>query len=230
MRRTVFYAVTVVMAITVVFTACKDKKPDNSNNNNNNNGGNENNSLVVDANNVIDGSSDIAKVKAYVLNFDEYLVASSDYTNNGFKMTLSSVPNRYLLPAVALDFPLFLISDKSAKMADVEFIAYDDDNSTLGIGGFHLEDQITDNEAHYFYADRNFTVKGTYDGDKYDCTFKKGWNIMYETDEGVSTQKPSGASYVWVYYNWGGWDDYSTANQKNKSRFPAKAKREKNRR
>ena len=235
MRRKVFVA-TAVMAMAMVFTACKKKPDDNSSNN----GGKEDevNLLVVEAKNVIDGSSDITKVKAYVSNFDEYLVVSTNYTSNGFKMTLSKVPSKYLMPAIS-DFPFLMISDKSAKMTDVDFIAYD--NADMPIGYFSFEDPITGSEATYVYADKNFTMKGIVAWDeeddddeyatKFDCTFKKGWNIMYETEEGVSTQKPAGASYVWKYWNWGGGgdDDYSMSNQKEKSRFPARLHRVRNR-
>jgi len=183
MKRTVLYAVTAVTAMTMVFAACKDK---NSNNN----------SIEVEAKNVIDGNGYIVKVKAYVLNSDEYLLTSTDYVNNGFKMTLPEVPSECLISATLM-FPKILVRDKNAKVLDVDFFAYD--NEDWNVGDFYLEDPITDYEACYYYADRNFTVKGNAKGRKYDCTFKKGWNIVYERDVISTTKKPSGANFVWVY-------------------------------
>jgi len=232
MKRTVF-VVTAVMAMAMVFVACKDKKPKDNSNNNNNNGGNEDYSLVIEVKNVNDEGDDIAKVEAWVSEMNEYLVASANYTNNGFTMTLPKVPSSKLTPvAYYLSvMPQLKISDKTARFSRVEFIAYD--NTGDEIGNFYLEDPITESEAAYVYADKDFTMKGTivWDDDfigTFDCTFKKGWNIVYDTENGITTQKPAGASYVWKYWSWGGSgeDDYSMANQKEKSRFPARLHRE----
>jgi hypothetical protein len=63
----------------------------------------------------------------------------------------------------------------------------------------------------YVYADKKFTVSGSGTDDEgwtynINCSFEKGWNIMYSTDDydnetwGYSTTKPSGISLNWYFY------------------------------
>ena len=227
MRRKIFNVTTAVVALVMVFAACDDKK-----NNGSNNGGI--NSLVIDAKNVIDGSSDITTVKAIIYGEDDdYIVASGEYKNNGFKLDLSkAVPDKYL--ECVGDIPAsIVVSDKNAKVTNLEIHAYN--SSGDEIGTFYFED-VNEIEATYIYADRNFTIKGEYTENyedytytmKFDCSFKKGWNLIYsKSDVNASgytstmlTQKPAGINYRWVYYEYG---DY--AKQKSKSHFPKLGKK-----
>jgi hypothetical protein len=181
--------------------------------------------FIIDAKNVVNGSAKIVTVKATVLGeYDDYIVASSEYKNNAFKLTLSTVPSRYLY-----DFMFggngVVLSDENAKMAYLDVFALD--NTMKPIGYFFLDDASGgENATDYFYVDRNFTAKGTYVNDdeiwQVDCTFKKGWNTVYWVGTSLTTTKPSGINFKWVYYNSWIEEDYSLANQKSnrKSRFP----------
>jgi len=72
--------------------------------------------------------------------------------------------------------------------------------------------------AEYWYVDRDVNVQGT-QGDygyapdiKFDCSFKKGWNLVYvnyvrgKYGESVvvvySTQKPSNLTFGWFWYQY----------------------------
>ena len=82
---------------------------------------------------------------------------------------------------------------------------YDGDDDE--IGDFYLEEENGDNEYYtsWFYSDRDVTIKGEDDGEKYNVTLKKGWNVVYDsyTDGSYSltSQKPSGVNYTWNFYD-----------------------------
>ena len=125
----------------------------------------------------------------------EYKIASVKYESGEFELNElnfpESVPDEYLRTVPEHLFPISEtvdISDIEAKIGLVDIYA---NNNTGGYnGGFSLN---SDNWlAVHLYADRSFTVKGI---DKYgtviDCSFEKGWNIMYyNSQEGHTTQKP----------------------------------------
>ena len=130
--------------------------------------------------------------KAYWI---EYKIASVKYENGEFELNElnfpETVPYEYLVTASEYLFPISEtvdISDTQSKIGLVDTYA----NNNIGNynGGFSLS---SDNWlAIHLYADRSFTVKGI---DKYgkviDCSFEKGWNIMYyNSQEGHTTQKP----------------------------------------
>jgi hypothetical protein len=185
--------------------------------------------FIIDAKNVVNGSAKIVTVEATVWGKDDDFVAtSSPYKNNAFTLALASVPSKYLL-YVEQYFEVgsgVTISDRQAKVAMLEILAYDNRKDMLG--DFYLEDIADDeNVAIYFYSNKDFTMKGTYEDEEedmvwqYDCTFKKGWNMIYWVGTLTTTTKPSGIDFKWVYHDWDE-EDYSLANQKSnkKSRFP----------
>ena len=185
-------------------------------------GGGGGDAFVVTAKNVIGGSSDIATVAGLVEGeYDEGEIASAPYKNNGFELKLpATVANKYLWNINEDGEMDDMISDKNAKVTDLWIEALDSDKDY--IGEFYYEDEGNDYYAAalYLYADRDFTIKGSiyeeWDGDYYkmewNCTFKKGWNILYMFedngwDEYYTTTKPSNVNLKWYFY---GGDDGKT--------------------
>jgi len=171
------------------------------------------NATVVDGD---DYNDEIATVKAEMENDEEetFYIASGKYANGGFKLTLPNNVSEKHLYAINETFDDFdgTISDPNAKIGAIWISAFDE-NGKL-IGEFYQEYDGDDEgiEANYLYVDRKVIVKGYDDELEFDCSFKKGWNIVYgiETDEGgkITTQKPSGVNLKWYYYYFK--DDKST--------------------
>ena len=198
-------AIATCLAVSTMFFSCEEeetKKPAVTNN------------FVIEATNVLGGSSDIATVRALEpISYDE--IASAEYKNNGFKMTLpKTMASKYLRYGASdyFDAPLNLVSDKNAKLATVELIAFNSTGDEFGEFYWEAETYSYYVSAGYVYADRDFTVKGTDNSGSYevkwDCTFKKGWNVLYwyedsdSGDESYTTQKPSGVNLKWYFSSW----------------------------
>jgi hypothetical protein len=156
---------------------------------------------------------------------EKYAISSCKYENGKFKLTLpANVPEKYLFTMGYFDnFDEFdgTISDPNTKTTACLFVALNGDNKV--VGDFFHGDIDTKTSVDYLYVDRNVTIKGkglleeVYDGYvyfEYDMTLKKGWNIVYfsnNRDDGnnyiyiVTTKKPSDMDFKWYYYNWYDW-------------------------
>ena len=202
-----FFSLFLVMVVlSFAFVACKkDKDKDTGNKNN----GIENPS-VIDAKNVVDGSSDIFIVNAELWNYDakDYnVIASCEYKNSSFKLNLpETVPDECLYTiGENWYFLTEIISDENAKVADLGIFAYTNEEEYLG--KFLLGDDMQSVEVTYIYADRDFTIIGIDESlglsEIYDCSFKKGWNIRYfvKSRDGYlrTTKKPAGVILKWFY-------------------------------
>ena len=163
----------------------------------------------ITATNVINGSTQIKTVKALVYwgDYDnEDAIAQAPYTNNGFTLELPKTLSAKYLFLISEDAPSGItISDKNVKIYVLEDISgYDKDDDEIGY--FYLEEEKGDNEYYtsWIYSDRDVTIKGQDDGDKYNLQLKKGWNVVYDsyTDNGFSlmSEKPSGVNYSWNFY------------------------------
>jgi len=188
---------------TVVFNSC-DKDDDNDGDTN---GGN---ALKITATNVINGSTNIKTVKAKIYwesgenDYDEDAIAQAPYLNNGFTLELpTTLEAKYL---ETMDLEGIAVSDKNFKsyfLYDLRGYNEDDDE----IGYFYLEEENGDNFYYtsWIYSDRDVTMEGENDGEKYNVTLKKGWNVVYDsyTDDGYSltSQKPSDVNYTWNFYD-----------------------------
>jgi hypothetical protein len=172
--------------------------------------------FVIDAT-VVNGNSyngKIATVKAVTDYFLlEYIVATCKYENGGFKLILPETVKDNLGSITTWCGQNFegTISDKDTKRAMASIGAFD--SSDKWIGTFGYEDGS--NWVDFIYVDRDVTVKGkssaTYGenifNEEYDCTFKKGWNMMYVAAESFgseyfyvnTTKKPSGVNFQWNY-------------------------------
>jgi len=92
------------------------------------------------------------------------------------------------------------ISDPQAKIGLLSVITYNSRGSYIGNFISHDSEWW---RAQYIYADRSFTINGSSKHNLvFDCSFEKGWNIMYYNplDGGIyTTQKPLDVDFEWRY-------------------------------
>ena len=171
--------------------------------------------FVIEATNVMDAPNDMASVIAIsygveVENQNEAAFASAKYENNGFMLNLpATVPSKFLLTWTYDYFSDEVVpsSDKNAKIAYVHLYGRDHNEEWIA-QIIPVDDREWSIVATYIYADRDFTAKGKVSSKtEFDCSFKKGWNIMYyilKDDEEsleviVTTQKPANANLLkWI--------------------------------
>jgi len=209
------YLLTAVLLLMTAFVSCK--KDPVSGSSSSNDDASIINATVVNGD---DYNGYIATVKAMTGYEDdddwyEYELVSGKYANGGFKLTLpATVSDKYLWDITdAFEFDDFqgTISDPKAKIVGMWTEAYDKNDED--IGEFYCEKYYdSDNWMEYVYVDRNVTIKGYDDeyGDEYDCSFTKGWNIMYiiiatNYEWTYTTTKPSGINYKWYFYDESDW-------------------------
>ena len=206
MKKTFFkFGLLALGLTTAVFNSCNKDDDDNS--------GNGGNASKITATNVINGSTRITTVKALAYwessNYDygNDAIAQAPYKNNGFTLELPENVSSKYLDLLSEDAPSGVsISDENAKIFFLDDIrGYDEDENE--IGDFYLEEENDDSEYYtsWMYADRDVTIKGEDDGDKYDVNLKKGWNIIYESytenSGSLTSKKPSGINYSWNFYS-----------------------------
>lgn len=191
---------------TVVFNSC-DKDDDNDGDTN---GGN---ASKITATNVFNGSTNIKTVKALIYwesgenDYGKDAITQAPYLNNGFTLELPTTLGAKYLETIDADvLEGIAVSDKNFKSCFLEDLrGYNEDDDEIGY--FYLEEENGDNDYYtsWIYSDRDVTIKGEDDGEKYNVTLKKGWNVVYDsyTDDGFSltSQKPSGVNYTWNYYD-----------------------------
>jgi len=182
MKKTLLNLLIVATLLLVAFTACK--KDDD--------GGN---ASVIEAKNVKTwGNSSVATVKATIEAYD-FEIASSKFQNNSFTLKLpKSVAGEYLDFATTIA-PASLMSDKNAKGAFLKVNAFNSFGEAEGT--FLLIDDTNEVWADYVFVDRKLTIQGASWGIQYDCSLKKGWNIIYLYKFKYTTQKPSNKNMNW---------------------------------
>jgi hypothetical protein len=200
MKKTVFLAVAV---ITMFFTACNGNENEPISDNDSYVQIREN-PLRVKVTNVenVYGEidfRDIAFAKAigyYRTGDDEwhnYLEFPAKYENGGFELNLSDAISDEYLQVVSNreDREGVALSDTQAKFM---FFGVHAHNSTnMYIGSLRIGSENWNIE--FRYADRDFSEIGISKfGEEFDCSYKKGWNVVYYFYDGVktksTTQKP----------------------------------------
>ena len=157
-----------------------------------------NGKFIINATNVQGDDSNVTTVKAVIDNF-EHTVASAPYQNHGFQLELTeTISAEYLENIVAVFIGGLYISERNAKTNFFQISGY----STNGyIGNFYMLD--THVNVMFFYVDRDVIVKGYDDNFTYDCSLKKGYNVVYVVfdDQKVlqTTTKPANANFKWRY-------------------------------
>ena len=167
-------------------------------------------SSIIEAKNVIGVTNDVVKVMLYLDVEGEGSdgeIASADFKNGGFKIKLpKTIPAANLYPIGDWEDEGVVVSDKSAKYSGgfwMEIVGYDKNDDQ--VKWFELRDSRGGDYSCYVtytYVDRNCTVKGNDGFEYFDCTFKKGWNIVYVDESSgnhcnITTTKPSGITYQW---------------------------------
>ena len=193
-----FISLMIAMMAIALFSTCS--KSSDSSDDDDGGGSSSGDELVINAQDIENNDSYIATVKAVTDDGD--LLATATYNNAGFKLTIKAPASKYLYSPDEV-YEGADISNSKAKMVDVAIEAYDRNGEYVG-DIFMTGKNYSDIFANFVYADRDFTVKGKSDqGYKYDCSFKKGWNIVYETTDdhtySYSTKKPSGVNIVWTF-------------------------------
>ena len=163
-----------------------------------------NNASIIEAKNVEGVSSEVVTVEVGLAYYDG-LIATGDFKNGGFKVKLPKTLSDEYLESVEEEYISGTASDKNAKITDLyTFEIWGLDAKGNYVGGFELIDDECF-RVTYVYADRKVTLKGKgKDGEDLDCSFKKGWNIIYIngcSNGGITTTKPSGVTFKWYYYD-----------------------------
>lgn len=146
------------------------------------------NGLVIEATNIIFEADDpacrnIKTVKAAMFTegsaYD--FIATANYENGGFKLTLpGTINDEYLHKAT--DLWGNMVSDNQAKITPIGLPSIYGCNGDP-MGNFYYSSANA--YEYYVYADRDFTINGI-------GTLNKGWNRLYATGETFTIQKPSG--------------------------------------
>ncbi|MDR0207212.1 MAG: hypothetical protein LBI45_08165 [Bacteroidales bacterium] len=213
MRKPAFLLSTILVFVIVsqLFVAC-DRENDSK-------------EKVIEVENVInifDSNKlyDVATVKAFAVYSSEikmHEISKCKYNNNGFKLTLpNSVSDNYLSIYSQVPNGVTISNDK-VNQCSVMLAACDVDGKQIGNFFWFSSDYFNDSAdkpvytANHYYFDRNLTVKGNYiEGEfnmKYDCSFKKGWNVLFiklEKKNGLPvvsliTTKPPDVIFQWNY-------------------------------
>jgi len=171
----------------------------------------------------------IDAVKAFtgtdeIINFETGEIASSDYKNGGFTLSLpKTIENQYLELLFEEDeIPdAIKISDVNTKFCYLLIVAY---QSGTKAGEFEYKylsaDETVEIRAFYMYIDRDCSIKGSYteiDEDEtyrtYNVSLKKGWNIMYVysrwTESGLRSEATSSvqSGLKWYFYEYYRYED-----------------------
>jgi hypothetical protein len=141
----------------------------------------------------------------------QYLYNEGTYKNGGFEIRFpDSFPDEFLGPfypeyTLSSDGEVIL-SNIGAKTGVIYLHASTDHYGVVTknfspLGKFELvgNDWIVD----YMYSDRSFTAKGiSGDGTEFDCSFNKGWNILYSGkyfSSKITTKKPLNENFKWYF-------------------------------
>ena len=195
------FLIVVAVLITGIFAAC-DKESSGD--------GNGDASLIK-ATSVQNSNGDVASVLAILDYKGWYKLATAKY-NNGFKITFPSNVSKDYLISFEEQFGL-----QGGNFGIVHLYALNDEYNIywdeLVVGELLLDNVNSGQEyvnAYYTYADKDFTAKGSDNSCEVDCSFKKGWNILYLTTsndgrkELFTTKKPSGVVLQWrLVESWG---------------------------
>ena len=213
MKKIINFLFVTIMSMTLAFVACnKDDTSTSSNSNSNNNG-----IFVIEAKDVlIHGNADnLASVGIIYDEKDPVIIATAEYKNRGFKLTLpKTIEDKYLFP-ISSWFETGIVSDEKTKIQQIipgKILGFDNqgyDFEKNYVGYFDFRNSGC-GLAAFLYVDRNCTVTGEGDMDgiptKYDCKFNKGWNTLYiiscwDDDGYVTTKKPSDWNWNWIFHS-----------------------------
>lgn len=210
MKKHLIYLTTAIIAMAMIFTACEREEYGEVLPPAETDSYEDEDMSIITATNVLYGNSSIATVKFllyYYADEDSYseagVIATGKYENDGFKLTLPDIiDSKYFVNHSLADYfglEEKCISDNKARMTEwggVSIDAYDKAGNEIGWFNYEGEGDIW---CFYVYVDRDLTIKGSsaYSG-IFDCTFKKGWNIIYHYGR-HTTKKPANMTFRWYF-------------------------------
>jgi hypothetical protein len=242
------WALALTACLCMMFTACKKDKD--------NGGSGGGIATTINATDIIIVGSDeyLETVKGGARDeWDEddmLVLASCKYADNSFKLNLPGTVNseyKYLFNiGDGLEGLDIVVSAPDAKMTIAWMEGFDDDDDWAGTFWYGNDkyspgsEEFENDCAMYLYVDRDVTIMGTdtyYDEEWdetwieiYDCTLKKGWNVVYNSysynyDDDISTdayttQKPAGATYQWAFFDYNNWKKSPAKNVGKNSHNP----------
>ncbi|MDR0510952.1 MAG: hypothetical protein LBH06_07660 [Rikenellaceae bacterium] len=184
MKRTSFFSALAAVALVAALVSCKKDK----------NSDPEPTPLAISAS-VTGDANDLAlveSVKAVVPTSNALtVIATGTYASNKISITLPfPFPNANLLEDA---------DAAGAKIANVNFIGYDENDDAIGMFELVGSNATTDVEGVYTYVDRSFSATSPAGS----LTFKKGWNLYYFIENNgtdtVSNTVPAGITMTWIY-------------------------------
>ena len=133
--------------------------------------------------------------------------ASVEYKNGDLRLKLPAIPDEYLGEYFWYDSPNIIpegvvISVSNVKVGYMYLIARNSKGNQIGSFDF-TDDNLSRWDASHIYANKDFTIKGTSkNGKVFDCSFKKGWNIIYSKNFGFefTNHKPLNGNFKWRYW------------------------------
>jgi hypothetical protein len=159
--------------------------------------------------------------------WDSEIIASNNWSNGGFTLTLPAMLDDKFLWDLSDDFPTSLtLSDRNVKVSNaIWFRPYNSDGDCrVGWLDYGKEDENSYVVAFFVYADRDVIITGSHDDycceecgtwfEVWNVSLKRGWNKIYATEKEVqggwraeySTKAVSGLKWYfeemidWQYY------------------------------
>ncbi|MDR1199263.1 MAG: hypothetical protein LBK94_09695 [Prevotellaceae bacterium] len=130
-------------------------------------------------------------MRAFVNDNDTEVVATAEYVNGGFTLTLpANIDSRHLKEMMGVPPSGMTVSDMNAKLTVIDAYGFIGVKSGHRTGEFQYitaADIYDLTSVLFFYADRNVTWDGDYidnngNTEVWDnVSFKKGWNTVYYT-------------------------------------------------
>lgn len=178
----VFFTLAVFVCTATIFAACNKDEDEGS-------------AVTINAT-VEDGASyatSIDDVKAVISDGDSLLfVASGNYTNGGFSLTLPKSVDEKYLSVLNADMPEGItISDSTVKGSGVNFYGYKSGEIVGIFQNGKMENEMFTADESYIFVDGNISISGSSNETEdllgalinvkinYDLTLKKGWNLVY---------------------------------------------------
>ena len=181
MKRFHLFGIFICLGVCCVFTGCKKDK---------NKIGGSSPITTITATSIFN-AADAADVAIVKLMSDDYVVVTGEYSGNVFMLTLPTT-----VPATEL---MRLGTEQGLKVSDPDVVAmttesiscYDETESFVG-DFVSMKEESNDvyTMAMYWYVDGDVTVMGkvklSEETDNYNLNLKKGWNMVYLTEDSAN--------------------------------------------
>jgi hypothetical protein len=140
---------------------------------------------------------DTVKLQLYTENYGCITLSSADYNGGKFTFKLPSVGDEYLDQITNIFPPCITshITNINVKF-NILFIDLLGNGRHIGILTHKIPEKIG---GDFIYVDEDVSVTGYSMKSKYDIHLKRGWNIMFSTENSITTRKTDGLK--WYLFN-----------------------------